>query len=190
MDVIIVGGGIGGLTLALAVHASGAAKRIRIFEGGARDQAARHRHQPSGRTPSRSSARSGMQDALTRHACLPQDYQLFTRHGQLVYREPWGMAAGHQWPHRPIYRADLHGVLPCGRERLGPAAIILDHKCVGAEQDDAGVTARFIDADGAPREVRPRRRGDRLRRHPSGGAGAVYRTKARSFIVAPTCGAA
>ena len=32
MDVIIVGGGIGGLTLALALHATGTARRIRVFE--------------------------------------------------------------------------------------------------------------------------------------------------------------
>ena len=49
-----------------------------------------------------------------------------------------------------IHRADLHGVLADAvRERLGPDALILDHKCVGAEQDDTGVTARFTSADGA-----------------------------------------
>ena len=32
MDTIIIGGGIGGLTLALALHASGAARRIRVYE--------------------------------------------------------------------------------------------------------------------------------------------------------------
>ena len=35
MEVLIVGGGIGGLTLALAIHASGAARKIRIFEAAA-----------------------------------------------------------------------------------------------------------------------------------------------------------
>ena len=32
MNIVIVGGGIGGLTLALAVHASVPTSRIRIFE--------------------------------------------------------------------------------------------------------------------------------------------------------------
>ena len=32
MDIVIVGGGIGGLTLALAVHAAGGAQRIRVLE--------------------------------------------------------------------------------------------------------------------------------------------------------------
>jgi 2-polyprenyl-6-methoxyphenol hydroxylase-like FAD-dependent oxidoreductase len=32
MDAIIIGGGIGGLTLALALNASGAVRRVRVFE--------------------------------------------------------------------------------------------------------------------------------------------------------------
>jgi 2-polyprenyl-6-methoxyphenol hydroxylase-like FAD-dependent oxidoreductase len=32
MDIMVIGGDIGGLTLALAVHAAGVAGRIRIFE--------------------------------------------------------------------------------------------------------------------------------------------------------------
>ena len=35
MDVIIIGGGIGGLTLALTLKASGAARTIRVFEAAA-----------------------------------------------------------------------------------------------------------------------------------------------------------
>ena len=35
MEAIIIGGGIGGLTLALTLHATGAAGRIRVFEAAA-----------------------------------------------------------------------------------------------------------------------------------------------------------
>jgi hypothetical protein len=35
MDIIIIGGGIGGLTLALTLHASGAGHRVRVFEAAA-----------------------------------------------------------------------------------------------------------------------------------------------------------
>jgi 5-methylphenazine-1-carboxylate 1-monooxygenase len=153
MDVIIVGGGIGGLTLALAVQASGAARRVRVFEAAPEIKPLGVGINLGPHAVKELSA-LGLQAALARHACQPTDYAFFTRHGQLVYREPWGMAAGHQWPHFSIHRADLHGVLVAAvRERLGPDALILDHKCVGAEQDEAGVTARFTGADGAPREA-------------------------------------
>ena len=90
-----------------------------------------------------------MQDALAAVSCQPQDYAFFTRHGQLVYREPWGMAAGHQWPHISIHRADLHQVLlDAVRERLGAESFITGHRCIGVEQDDDGVTARFAAPDG------------------------------------------
>ena len=152
MDVIIVGGGIGGLTLALAVHASGAARRIRVFETAPEIKPLGVGINIGPHAVKELSA-LGLQDALVRRACLPTDYAFFTRHGQLVYREPWGMAAGHQWPHLSIHRADLHGVLVAAvRERLGPDALILDHKCVGAEQDDSSVTARFAGADGTQRD--------------------------------------
>ena len=108
MDIFVVGGGIGGLTLALSIHASAPDARIRIFEAA-----------PDIRAPGvcinfqaphavKELSALGLEDALTAVACLPQDYAVFTRQGQLVYREPWGKAAGHQWPHSSIHRGELH----------------------------------------------------------------------------------
>ncbi len=62
----------------------------------------------------------GLEDALVATSCQPEDYAFFTRHGQLVYREPWGKAAGHQWPHISLLRPDLQRVLlGAVRERIG-----------------------------------------------------------------------
>ena len=56
----------------------------------------------------------------------PHDYAFFTSHGQFVYREPWGKAAGHQWPHISIHRAELHKVLANAVvERMGPQSLQL-----------------------------------------------------------------
>lgn len=159
MDLIIVGGGIGGLTLALAAHATKAAGRIRVLE------AAPQIHPLGvginlGPHAVKELSALGLEEALAAVACEPQDYAFFTRHGQLVYREPWGRAAGHQWPHFSIHRADLHQVLlDAVRARLGPEGFITGHRCVGVEQDDAGVTAHFVAADDAALEPR---RGDVL----------------------------
>lgn len=152
MELIIIGGGIGGLTLALAVHAAKAASRIRVFEA-----APEIRPLGVGINLGPHAVKElsglGLEDALAAVACQPQDYAFFTRHGQLVYREPWGLAAGHQWPHFSIHRGDLHRVLlEAVRDRLGAQGFITGHRCIAVEQNDTLVTARFVAADGSSLE--------------------------------------
>jgi 2-polyprenyl-6-methoxyphenol hydroxylase-like FAD-dependent oxidoreductase len=152
VELIIVGGGIGGLTLALAVHAAKAAGRIRVFEA-----APEIRPLGVGINLGPHAVKElsglGLQTALTAVACQPQDYAFFTRHGQLVYREPWGLAAGHQWPHFSIHRGDLHAVLlDAVRARLGADSFVTGHRCIGVEQTDARAAARFVAADGSALE--------------------------------------
>src|SRR5271165_770225 len=149
MDIMIIGGGIGGLTLALAVHAAGAAGRIRILEAAA-DVRALGVGINLGPHAVKELSALGLEEALVAVACTPRDYAFFTRHGQLVYREPWGLAAGHRWPHLSIHRGDLHQVLlDAVRNRLGAENFISGHRCVGVEQDDRRVTAHFVGPDGA-----------------------------------------
>ena len=88
MDIVIVGGGIGGLTLALAVHAAGRAQRIRVLEAAPEIRPLGVGINLGPHAVKELSA-LGLQDALAAVACQPQDYAFFTRHGQLVYREPW-----------------------------------------------------------------------------------------------------
>ena len=159
MNIILVGGGIGGLTLALALHATGAGHRIRVFEAAPEIQPLGVGINLGPHAVKELSA-LGLQDTLVALGCQPQDYAFFTQHGQLVYREPWGMAAGHQWPHLSIHRAELHKVLlDAVRERIGAENFITGHRCVSAEQDDGGVTARFAAPDGS---ALPPQRGDIL----------------------------
>jgi 2-polyprenyl-6-methoxyphenol hydroxylase-like FAD-dependent oxidoreductase len=159
LELIIVGGGIGGLTLALAAHAAKAARRIRVFEA-APEILPLGVGINLGPHAVKELSDLGLQDALAAVACQPQDYAFFTRHGQLVYREPWGLAAGHRWPHFSIHRGDLHQVLlNAVRERLGAERFITGHRCVGVEQSDAGVTARFVAPDGTSL---PQQQGDVL----------------------------
>jgi 5-methylphenazine-1-carboxylate 1-monooxygenase len=159
VELIIIGGGIGGLTLALAAHTAKAAARIRVFEA-APDIRPLGVGINLGPHAVKELSQLGLQDALAAAACQPQDYAFFTSHGQLVYREPWGLAAGHQWPHFSIHRADLHQVLlDAVHDRLGPRNFINGHRCVGVEQSDACVTAHFVAPNGAPLEPQ---RGDVL----------------------------
>ncbi len=148
MDLIIVGGGIGGLTLAMAAHVSKAVDRIRVFEAAPEIRPLGVGINLGPHAVKELSA-LGLENALANVACQPQDYAFFTRHGQLVYREPWGRAAGHRWPHFSIHRADLHEVLLDGvRARLGQESFRTGHRCVGVEQEAGHVTARFVGPDG------------------------------------------
>src|SRR5262245_5850059 len=148
MDAIIIGGGIGGLTMALALHASGAARTIRVFEAAAEMRALGVGINIGAHAMKELSA-LGLEDALVATSCQPQDYAFFTRHGQLVYREPWGKAAGHQWPHISLLRSDLQRVLLAAvRERIGPDNVLTGHRCIGVEQSEARVAARFVVPDG------------------------------------------
>ncbi len=150
MEIIVIGGGIAGLTLALAIHQAQAASHIRVFE------AAPEIHPLGvginlGPHAIKELSALGLQEALCARGCQPQDYAFFTQHGQLVYREPWGMAAGHQWPHLSIHRAELHNVLLAAtHDRIGTESFLTGQRCVGVEQDDTGATARFVGTDGRP----------------------------------------
>ena len=133
-DILIIGGGIGGLTLALSLHANRVPARVRIYEA-ASDIKALGVGINLGPHAVKELAALGLEDQLVSRGCTPQDYAFFTRHGQLVYREPWGRAAGHQWPHLSIHRAELHDVLLSAvRDRLGDDCFHAGHRCVGFEQ--------------------------------------------------------
>ena len=149
MDAIVIGGGIGGSVLALALHASSVTHRIRVFEAASEMRALGIGIHIGAHAMKELSA-LGLEDALVATSCQPEDYAFFTRHGQLVYREPWGLAAGHQWPHLSLHRGDLHQVLlDAVRDRIGAENFITGHRCSAVEQDEAGVTAHFVSPDDA-----------------------------------------
>lgn len=140
-DILIVGGGIGGLTLALSLHARGLT--CRVFEGAAD-------FKPLGvginMLPHaiRELTALGLQDTLSRYGVEAREFAYFNRHGQSVFTEPCGRFAGYDHPHFSIHRADLHRVLyEAVVARLGPDAVRLGHRCTGAEQDEDGVRMHF-----------------------------------------------
>ncbi|HEY4134600.1 MAG TPA: flavin-dependent oxidoreductase [Alphaproteobacteria bacterium] len=146
MDVIIIGGGIGGLTLALALHRKGIP--CRVFE-------AAPEVKPLGVGINllphavRELASLGLSERLAACSVETQEVCFYTRHGQLVDQEPRGRFAGYEWPQISIHRADLHRVLlDTVIERLGPDAVTLDHRCVRTEQNGKGITAFFVDHAG------------------------------------------
>lgn len=145
--VLIVGGGIGGLTLALALHARGLS--CRVYE-------AAPEFRPLGvginMLPHaiRELTALGLQPALESYGVEAREFAYFNRHGQAVFTEPCGRFAGYEYPHFSIHRADLHKVLAeAAASRLGQDALRLGRRCIGVEQDAGGARALFEDAEPA-----------------------------------------
>jgi len=146
MTIAIVGGGIGGLTLALALHQVGIA--CRVYE-------AAPSWKPLGvginllPHAMRELTELGVGEALERVAVPTQEVVFCNRFGQLIRREPRGRTAGYAWPQLSIHRADLHeALLAAVNERLGLQAVVLGAKCTGLAQDEGGVMLSF--AGGGP----------------------------------------
>jgi 2-polyprenyl-6-methoxyphenol hydroxylase-like FAD-dependent oxidoreductase len=145
-DIIIVGAGIGGLTLGLALHAAGIP--CRIFESAAEIR-------PIGvginllPHATKELAALGLEPALARVAIATGDGTFFNRFGQLIYREPLGRAAGYQHPQFSIHRGDLQMVLlDAFVARAGADRLLTGRHCLRVEQDEAGVSVHFSDSVG------------------------------------------
>ncbi|MFH5823205.1 flavin-dependent oxidoreductase [Georgenia sp. AZ-5] len=141
MNVIIIGAGIGGLTLALELHDAGI--RARVYE------AAPH-IKPLGvginilPHASRVLARHGVVDALAAVGVVTRQAAYYNRFGQLIYLEPAGRHAGYDYPQLSLHRGDMQQVLlGAVRDRLGSDAVVMDHICTGVDQDENGARASF-----------------------------------------------
>lgn len=140
-DVLIVGGGIGGLTLALSCHQAGIS--CRVFEAAPEIQplGVGINLLPHGM---RELSELGLADRLAAQAIETKTLAYYSRWGQPIISDLRGRYAGYDWPQLSIHRADLHKVLlDAVRERLGEGAVRLGHKVTRIDQNAARVTVHF-----------------------------------------------
>jgi 2-polyprenyl-6-methoxyphenol hydroxylase-like FAD-dependent oxidoreductase len=146
--VIIIGAGIGGLTLALALHRTGIPCRVYEAAPEIRPVGVGINILPHA---TKELAELGLEGALAEVAVTTKEATFFNRFGQLIYAEPLGRYAGYDHPQFSIHRGDLQTVLlKAARERIGAERILTGWKCVAVEQDGERVTARFRDASEQP----------------------------------------
>jgi 2-polyprenyl-6-methoxyphenol hydroxylase-like FAD-dependent oxidoreductase len=141
MDIAIVGGGIGGLTLALALHQRGLA--CRVYES-----AAEVKELGVGITllphAMREMTALGLGDVLTQQGIENRESCFFNRFGQLIYSEPRGRFAGYPFPEVGLHRGRLHlSLWNAAVARLGAPCLLTDHQCIGLDQTDQRVTLHF-----------------------------------------------
>jgi 2-polyprenyl-6-methoxyphenol hydroxylase-like FAD-dependent oxidoreductase len=147
MKIAIVGGGIGGLSLALFLHRRGLASDVYESAPELREMGVGITLLPHAM---RELAALGLQAQLEAAGIENLESVFFNRWGQFIFREPRGRHAGYETPELGIHRGKLHLALyEAALDRLGAGHVHLDHRCLRVEQDAAGATLLFQDSSGA-----------------------------------------
>ena len=144
MEVIVVGGGIGGLTMALSLHQAGIAVRVYEAVPYLAPLGVGINLQP---TAVRELTELGLGDVLARAGIATHALSYFNKFGQLIYTEKRGLAAGYKWPQYSIHRGQLQLLLlQAVRERIGDENFRDGLRFVAFTQNRNRVTARFRDS--------------------------------------------
>src|SRR5918994_3880545 len=149
MTVLIAGGGIGGLTLALSLHQIGVPAKVFESVPELRPLGVGINVLPHA---VRELIELGLHDTLDAHAVRTRELAYFSKHGKPIWSEPRGIEAGYKWPQFSIHRGTLQQILlDAATERLGPQSILTSHHLADWTETPNGVRANFIDkATGRP----------------------------------------
>src|SRR5690606_2206294 len=145
MTVLIAGGGIGGLTLALSLHQIGV--RCRVFESvselrplGVGINVLPH--------AVRELIELGLLDQLSAFGVRTAELAYFSKHGKKIWAAPRGAEAGYKWPQFSIHRGVLQQILlDAVIDRLGPDNVLTNHHLRDWSETADGVRASFINRE-------------------------------------------
>jgi 2-polyprenyl-6-methoxyphenol hydroxylase-like FAD-dependent oxidoreductase len=146
--VIIVGGGIGGLTAALCLHRAGVAVEVYESVQEVRPLGVGINLQPSA---VRVLHELGLEPALASSAIETAELVYVNRYGQRIWQEPRGRAAGYAVPQYSVHRGELQVILHrAAVATLPEGAVRTGHVFERLEVTGDGVHAWFRDrASGA-----------------------------------------
>lgn len=141
MSIIIVGGGIGGLTLALSLEAAGI--DCEVYESVPELQ-------PVGVGINllphavRELTDLGLGEALLASGVETAELAYYSKFGKLIWSEPRGRGAGYNWPQVSIHRGTLQMLLlDTVRKRLGPERVHTSRHLASFRETATGITAQF-----------------------------------------------
>src|SRR5579864_7935821 len=143
MTVLIAGGGIGGLTLALSLHQIGVPAKV--FESvpelkalGVGINVLPH--------AVRELIELGLHERLDAASVATKELAYFSKRGKPIWSEPRGLEAGYKWPQFSIHRGTLQQILlDTAIERLGAENILTSHHLADWSETTSGVRANVID---------------------------------------------
>lgn len=144
MRVVVAGGGIGGLTAALSLHAAGITD-VAVLE-------AAPELRPLGVGVNvlphavRELTELGLAERLSGQGVATAALAYHNRHGQAVWSEPRGVAAGYQWPQYSVHRGTLQMMLlDAVHERLGTESVHTGAAVTAFEDTPDGVRVKLAD---------------------------------------------
>jgi 2-polyprenyl-6-methoxyphenol hydroxylase-like FAD-dependent oxidoreductase len=149
MSVIVAGGGIAGLLLALSLHQAGIA--VHVFE-----QVASIRPLGVGINVQPHAVRElfelGLENELEAIGVRTREVAYYSSKGGLIWSEPRGMLAGYNWPQFSVHRGRLQAMLlDAVRKRLGADAVITGAVVTGFRDAGGKVEVFVRSADGTER---------------------------------------
>ena len=149
--VLIVGGGIGGMALALTLHQIGVPCTVFEAVPQIKPLGVGINLQPNA---VRELFDLGIGADMLGQVGLPAlEWALVGRNGNDIHAEPRGLKAGYHWPQYAVHRGALQMMLyQLVQQRLGPDAVQTGLRAVGYAQTEAGVTLQLRDAAGQMHE--------------------------------------
>ncbi|MDG1089189.1 MAG: flavin-dependent oxidoreductase [Acidimicrobiales bacterium] len=146
MSVIIAGGGIGGLTMALTCHQIGVQAVVLESVRNMAPLGVGINLQPNA---IRELIDLGLEDELGSIGIEAREWALVGRNGKDVWSEPRGRLAGYRWPQYSVHRGELQMLLyRTVLERMGPDAVRTGHRVTGYRNESQGVTVQVDTRDG------------------------------------------
>jgi len=143
VTVLIAGAGIGGLTLALSLHQAGVP--VRVFETSSELK-------PLGVGINllphavRELDELGLLGELDKLGVRTAELAYYSKHGQLIWSEPRGTAAGYRWPQISLHRGRLQMMLlDAVRARLGEDSVSTGWHLEDWRDSTSGIAAHFVD---------------------------------------------
>lgn len=153
LRIVLIGGGIGGLTAALALLRRGF--RVEVYE-----QAPELREVGAGLSVTPNAAHALVEIGLgpllrAKGLALPRTGVKHFKTGRVLVDVPRGAVMLQQYGEHyyVIHRADLHEGLAAAVHATDPSCIRVRERCVAVSQDDQGVTAHFANGTVARGDV-------------------------------------